>query len=334
MTLAEKSRGVRQARPGAARPLGTDRRLAAARCPAISRPTRRVSTDNDGLWTAMYVAAECVPLQGDRRRRCARERAARHAGDHAARSDHRHPRIPRALVHQGRRRRSAVRRRMARHARQGSGAGRATPAPTRSSATTSSIRSTTTWSPTRTRSRRCAASSIASPTTSSTTTTSWSTSTASGRAGAGGRRTLIWEDADETGLRALHILSHLRVAMHLTANPQYRAKYQAAYDDLIETHRYHLLTRNQKIMVPGHINHSDDELAFLSFYPLLRYETRSGAARGLQAEPRAQLADRAAGAQSAVERHLCGRHGREGVRSAEIAAHAARDSDGPRSSGP
>ena len=26
------------------------------------------------------------------------------------------------------------------------------------------------------------------------------------------------------------------------------------------------------MMVPGHINHSDDELAFLSFYPLLRYE--------------------------------------------------------------
>ena len=26
-------------------------------------------------------------------------------------------------------------------------------------------------------------------------------------------------------------------------------------------------------MVPGSINHSDDELAFLSFYPLLRYET-------------------------------------------------------------
>ena len=26
-------------------------------------------------------------------------------------------------------------------------------------------------------------------------------------------------------------------------------------------------------MVPGHINHSDDELAFLSYYPLLTYET-------------------------------------------------------------
>jgi hypothetical protein len=83
----------------------------------------------------------------------------------------------------------------------------------------------------------------------------------------------IWEDPDETGLRALHILSHLRVALHLTGEPQFRAKYQRAYDDLVNTHRYHLLTRNQKIMVPGHINHSDDELAFLSYYPLLQYET-------------------------------------------------------------
>jgi hypothetical protein len=82
----------------------------------------------------------------------------------------------------------------------------------------------------------------------------------------------IWADPDETGLRALHILSHLRVALHLTANAEHRARYQAAYDDLIRTHRYHLLTRNQKIMVPGHINHSDDELAFLSYYPLLQYE--------------------------------------------------------------
>jgi hypothetical protein len=82
----------------------------------------------------------------------------------------------------------------------------------------------------------------------------------------------IWEDPDETGLRALHILSHLRVAIHLTADSSFRAKYQRAYDDLIRTHKYHLLTRNQKIMVPGHINHSDDELAFLSYYPLLRYE--------------------------------------------------------------
>jgi hypothetical protein len=78
----------------------------------------------------------------------------------------------------------------------------------------------------------------------------------------------VWEDPDETGLRALHILSHLRVAHHITGNP----KYQAAYDELINKHRYHLLTRNQKINVPGRVNHSDDELAFLSYYPLLVYE--------------------------------------------------------------
>ena len=83
----------------------------------------------------------------------------------------------------------------------------------------------------------------------------------------------IWEDPDETGLRALHLLSHLRVAIHMTANDTLRARYRAAYRELIDTHRYHWLTRNQKIMIPGSINHSDDELAFLSYYPLLRYET-------------------------------------------------------------
>ena len=59
----------------------------------------------------------------------------------------------------------------------------------------------------------------------------------------------------------------------MTGDAAHRKKFRAAYDDLIARHRYHLLTRNQKVMVPGHINHSDDELAFLSFYPLLRYET-------------------------------------------------------------
>jgi hypothetical protein len=82
----------------------------------------------------------------------------------------------------------------------------------------------------------------------------------------------IWESPDETGLRALHMLAQLRVALHLTASDEYRRKYQTAYDTLIKVHKYHLLTRNQKIMVPGHINHSDDELAFLSYYPLLQYE--------------------------------------------------------------
>ncbi|HKQ79739.1 MAG TPA: hypothetical protein VJ810_38955 [Blastocatellia bacterium] len=78
----------------------------------------------------------------------------------------------------------------------------------------------------------------------------------------------IWSDPDETGLRALHMLSHLRAAHHITSNP----RYEQAYNELISKHRYHLLMRNQKINYPGHINHSDDELAFLSYYPLLNYE--------------------------------------------------------------
>lgn len=79
----------------------------------------------------------------------------------------------------------------------------------------------------------------------------------------------IWQDPDETGLRALHLLSHLRVALHLTG----QAHYRKAYDELISRHRYHLLMRNQKINIPGKVNHSDDQLAFLSYYPLLVYET-------------------------------------------------------------
>ncbi len=83
----------------------------------------------------------------------------------------------------------------------------------------------------------------------------------------------IWEDADELGLRALHLLAHLRSAMHVTQSETLRAKYQRHYDELISKHRYHLLMRNQKINIPGKVNHSDDELAFLSYYPLLQYET-------------------------------------------------------------
>jgi hypothetical protein len=84
---------------------------------------------------------------------------------------------------------------------------------------------------------------------------------------------VIWEDPDETGLRALHILSHLRVALHMAGSDALRTRFGTAYRELIDRHRYHWLTRNQKIMVPGVVNHSDDELAFLSYYPLLRYET-------------------------------------------------------------
>lgn len=90
---------------------------------------------------------------------------------------------------------------------------------------------------------------------------------------------VIWEDPDETGLRALHLLAHLRVASHITNNP----RYAAAYDELVTKHKYHLILRNQKINIPGRVNHSDDELAFLSYYPLLSYE-RNEALRTIYAE--------------------------------------------------
>ena len=78
----------------------------------------------------------------------------------------------------------------------------------------------------------------------------------------------IWQDPDETGLRALHLLSHLAVAYRITGT----ARYKTAFGELVSRHRYALLARNQKVSIPGHINHSDDELAFLSYYPLLLCE--------------------------------------------------------------
>ncbi len=79
----------------------------------------------------------------------------------------------------------------------------------------------------------------------------------------------IWTKPDETGLQALQLLSLLRVALHITGD----SRYQQAYHELTSRHGYARLTLNQKINIPGHVNHSDDQLAFLSYYPLLRYET-------------------------------------------------------------
>ena len=73
----------------------------------------------------------------------------------------------------------------------------------------------------------------------------------------------------QRGLNSLEILAHLRTAHHITGEP----RYEEAYQDLIQNHGYAENTRRQKLDLPGHINHSDDELAFISYYPLLKYET-------------------------------------------------------------
>ena len=73
---------------------------------------------------------------------------------------------------------------------------------------------------------------------------------------------------DQQGLNSLEILAHLKTAYHITGN----SKFQDAYQYLVREHHYALNTIDQKIMPPGIVNHSDDELAFLAYYTLLTYE--------------------------------------------------------------
>jgi hypothetical protein len=73
----------------------------------------------------------------------------------------------------------------------------------------------------------------------------------------------------DRGLNSLEILSHLKVAERLTGNPRYA---QAA-KDLIEKHSYETNTVEQRrVWPPERVNHSDDELAFTAYYPLVVYE--------------------------------------------------------------
>ena len=76
----------------------------------------------------------------------------------------------------------------------------------------------------------------------------------------------------QRGLNSLEILSHLKSAHHITGDD----RYGDAYRDLIENHGYAENARHVKLTLPGHVNHSDDELAFISYYPLLKYETDEG----------------------------------------------------------
>jgi hypothetical protein len=80
------------------------------------------------------------------------------------------------------------------------------------------------------------------------------------------RDPLFW---GERGLNSLSILSYLRVASHVSGDP----RYDRAARELIERHDY-----DANVMVPkihggvGTGNQSDDEMAFMSFWNLLRYE--------------------------------------------------------------
>lgn len=73
----------------------------------------------------------------------------------------------------------------------------------------------------------------------------------------------------ERGINSLELLSHLKVAHHICGG----TKYAEAAKQLIDEHAYAMNTVDQKLVWPPKaVNHSDDELAFLAYYPLLWYE--------------------------------------------------------------
>jgi hypothetical protein len=72
----------------------------------------------------------------------------------------------------------------------------------------------------------------------------------------------------ERGLNSLSILSYLAVASHVTGDP----RYAAASRELIDQHGYAQNAMYPKVQHgPGSGNQSDDEMAFMCYYSLLRY---------------------------------------------------------------
>ena len=251
MTLAEKSQAFVRSDPGAARPLGPDRRLAAAcsrRCvdqpDPVDRQRRPVDRD--------VCRGRVLPLQGDRRPCRARECPARHAGDHAARADHRPARLSR------RARSSRSERTISRRTASGTtrptrrGDGKGIPAPTRSSATTSSIRSTIDL--VADESEKPALRAALDRITNHILDNNYQLIDVDGTAHALG---LVGAGADLGGrgrdrpARAPHAVAPPRRHAHdrRSGAPQ-EVPGRVRRSDRAR-HRYHLLTRNQKVMVPG-----------------------------------------------------------------------------------
>ena len=76
-----------------------------------------------------------------------------------------------------------------------------------------------------------------------------------------------WE---ERGLNSLSILCYLTIAAHITGD----RKYEKAARELIERHSYALNIMYPKVQQgPGSGNQSDDEMAFMCYYGLLRYSS-------------------------------------------------------------
>lgn len=72
----------------------------------------------------------------------------------------------------------------------------------------------------------------------------------------------------DSPLNAVEILSFLKTAHHITGN----ARYAREYERLANAEGYAKITTQYRELMDGPINFSDEELAMLSFYPLLQYE--------------------------------------------------------------
>ena len=128
----------------------------------------------------------------------------------------------------------------------------------------------------------------------------------------------------DRGLNSLEVLSHLKVAEHIVGHP----RFAAAAKELIEKHSYAINTVHQKMVWPMEmVNHSDDELAFTAYYPLVIYERDPELRHDIHEQPAPVLADRAAGAQPALQLHL--RRRRAGRQVDRPCAAAPRGPDRP-----
>jgi hypothetical protein len=72
----------------------------------------------------------------------------------------------------------------------------------------------------------------------------------------------------ESGLNALHICSMLNTAYYITGDGKYRRHYLK----LIQEHDYLSNILTMKKLFPDEVNHSDDQLGFTSWYPILQTE--------------------------------------------------------------
>ncbi|GMW02763.1 MAG: hypothetical protein AMXMBFR84_38990 [Candidatus Hydrogenedentota bacterium] len=72
----------------------------------------------------------------------------------------------------------------------------------------------------------------------------------------------------ENGLNALQICSFLNTAFHVTGD----RKYRDLYLDLMQEHDYLSNILTEKKVFPDEVNHSDDQLGFCAWYPILQTE--------------------------------------------------------------